>query len=383
MHSNNILFNLFRFYLAMKKITLLLLACITACTVNAQMRVKNTGVVVVGDIDLEHSQVMSQEVAARDTITPLKIYGPKYNGGRGRITFGDQGRRYVLNVAVGEFERPNDYDTDQLLLRGKNGLYVTYGVADTLCYFDVHRGTEMRFNCNLLSNGVLVSSDSRFKENINPIENALESLGNLDGVTYTLKHPMGESGQIEDYEAGCDEKELRDNEFFKKFHEQNAKEPRYGFIAQQVKEVFPDLVRTDEKGYMYVDYIGLVPVLVEAVNELKRELAESKAKAPEKSQAVAAADDIADGIITPALYQNAPNPFTGETVIRYDLPETVQQAVLYIYDMQGKQIKAIPADGRGASAITVQGGELAAGMYIYALIADGREVASKRMILTK
>ena len=47
---------------------------------------------------------------------------------------------------------------------------------------------------------------------------------------------------------------------------------RYGFSAQEVKEVFPDLVTEDDNGYLSVDYIGLIPVLVEALKEQQTEI---------------------------------------------------------------------------------------------------------------
>lgn len=56
---------------------------------------------------------------------------------------------------------------------------------------------------------------------------------------------------------------------------------------------------------------------------------------------------------------------------------------MYIYDMQGTQIRRIEIVDRGKSCVTLQGSELSAGMYIYSLIADGKEIDSKRMILTK
>lgn len=59
------------------------------------------------------------------------------------------------------------------------------------------------------------------------------------------------------------------------------------------------------------------------------------------------------------------------------------QADIYIYNMQGSQIRKIEITDRGESSIILQGSELSAGMYIYALIADGKEIDSKRMILTK
>ena len=77
------------------------------------------------------------------------------------------------------------------------------------------------------------------------------------------------------------------------------------------------------------------------------------------------------------------NGIPADTQIRYSLPESVRQADLYVYDLQGKQVKHIVVSDRGQSSVTIHGSELQAGMYIYALIADGQEVASKRMILTK
>ena len=43
----------------------------------------------------------------------------------------------------------------------------------------------------------------------------------------------------------------------------------FGFLAQEVKEVYPELVRTDSAGYMYVDYIGMIPLIVNALNEIQ------------------------------------------------------------------------------------------------------------------
>lgn len=44
-----------------------------------------------------------------------------------------------------------------------------------------------------------------------------------------------------------------------------------GLIAQEVQKIFPELVQTDEKGFFSVNYIGLIPHLIEAVKELRNE----------------------------------------------------------------------------------------------------------------
>jgi hypothetical protein len=40
-----------------------------------------------------------------------------------------------------------------------------------------------------------------------------------------------------------------------------------GFIAQEIKNVFPELISEDSKGMLMVDYGALVPVLVKVINE--------------------------------------------------------------------------------------------------------------------
>ena len=85
---------------------------------------------------------------------------------------------------------------------------------------------------------------------------------------------------------------------------------------------------------------------------------------------------------TPALFQNIPNPFNVNTEIKYFLPENTTSASINIYDLNGRPVKKIDINETGMSKITIHGAELKPAMYLYALIADGIEVDTKRMILT-
>ena len=82
------------------------------------------------------------------------------------------------------------------------------------------------------------------------------------------------------------------------------------------------------------------------------------------------------------LYQNTPNPFDKSTVIRYVLPEGIQHAGIIIYNMNGEQLMAYD-NLQGSRQLEINGHILKAGIYLYSLIADGKEVDTKRMILTK
>ena len=64
------------------------------------------------------------------------------------------------------------------------------------------------------------------------------------------------------------------NTDMKKHHGREGYE--YGLIAQEVQKEFPEMVY-EEDGYLSVDYIQMIPVLVESIKELKSELDTLKA----------------------------------------------------------------------------------------------------------
>lgn len=90
---------------------------------------------------------------------------------------------------------------------------------------------------------VFAGSDSRFKENVKLITNGLEKVKQIDGVTYNYK-----TAEFSDYNF--------------------SKDNQVGFIAQAVEKVIPEAVKTDEKGFKFVNYQMVIPVILEATKEL-------------------------------------------------------------------------------------------------------------------
>lgn len=91
---------------------------------------------------------------------------------------------------------------------------------------------------NIFATGTITPSDARYKRNITLINNPIAKLQQLNGVTYNY----------------------RNDEFPEmKFPEIT----QVGLIAQDVEKVFPQLVFTDDKGYKAVDYVKLIPLLIE------------------------------------------------------------------------------------------------------------------------
>jgi hypothetical protein len=97
-------------------------------------------------------------------------------------------------------------------------------------------------------------SDKRYKKDIQPIENALNKILSLNGVTFN-------------WNKEATDMNLDDNNHI-------------GLLAQDVEEIIPQAVTTgeDENETKSVAYTDLVPVLIEAIKELKKEIELLKTK---------------------------------------------------------------------------------------------------------
>ena len=153
----------------------------------------------------------------------------------------------------------------------------------------------------------------------------------------------------------------------------------YGLIAQEVQELYPDLVYENGDGYLSIDYIGIIPLLIASVKELRAEVDELTGKgAPQNAPRNHHSENI-----EAELFQNVPNPFNESTEIAFYLPQSVTTAMLCVYDMNGRQLSQNIITQRGNASFVVNGSQYGAGMYLYSLIADNKIVDTKRMILTK
>ena len=255
----------------------------------------------------------------------------------------------------------------------------------------------------LTAGSVVTSSDYRLKENIrslSPTDGCLSKLMDMNVVEFNnIQREYETSNLVED----MDESELMEMDSLTTiaglntedenskacWYEEDSpiiKNKHYGLIAQELKEIYPDLVVESQDGFLAINYLEIIPLLIRSVQELKCELDATKnSNSPVQRETTRTSDAEAtaiDAIVT-TLYQNTPNPFTESTLIRCDVADDVVKADLYIYNMNGEQISEYVITERGETSITIDGGSLNAGMYLYALIADGQVIDTKRMILTK
>ena len=164
-------------------------------------------------------------------------------------------------------------------------------------------------------------------------------------------------------------------------NEENHKS-RIGLSAQELENVFPEVVYTFPTGEKAIAYTELIPILVEAIKEQQSriESLETLLSNSDKKKTIEHKPAISQKIDETVLYQNTPNPFNQETSIAYRIPGNVTASIC-IYNLSGQQLKKYTlAETNGK--ITVQASEFPVGIYIYSLIINNQEFDSKRMVLT-
>ncbi len=206
-------------------------------------------------------------------------------------------------------------------------------------------------------------SDKRLKENIKNLDLVLPKLEKLQAVQYDLLARKVEKG--------------------KEHPNTNLLKNRIGLIAQDVEEVFPSIVVVDEEtGYYGVNYMELIPILIEAIKEQQLQINELKEKDGTNNGAkrlsVSQEEETNNW-----LSQNYPNPFNKETSIKYIAPKYAENVSIIVFDLNGALIKSYDNLPQLAGEIVIQANEFNPGMYLYSLIIDGQEIDNKRMILTQ
>ncbi len=232
-------------------------------------------------------------------------------------------------------------------------------------------------------------SDGRFKRDLREDVSGLEFVNKLRPVSYTV-----DKTAVQKF-LGAPNSEAKSS-----FEAKEKPIRQTGFVAQEVEALVKksgyvfsgvDLPKNDKDPYT-IRYAEFVVPLVKAVQELSAKNEEQQKQNEEQQKQI-------DQLLTQlsktekgirelqsseiSLLQNNPNPFSKDTEIKMVLPETATNAKIIVYNLEGKQLKELQVKGRGKASVNILGNELSAGMYIYALIVDGKVVDTKRMILTK
>ena len=148
------------------------------------------------------------------------------------------------------------YENSQVTIATSGGSHIQINNDENI-YFRTNGTNRFKMDTsgNFIATADIIAygsvSDVSYKENIKPITGALNLVDKLQGVTFDWKKDTDTNKMV------------------------GIKED-IGFIAQDVEKVLPTLVRENENGKLSIRDKGIVPVLVEAIKELKAEIEELK-----------------------------------------------------------------------------------------------------------
>ena len=295
------------------------------------------------------------------------------SGGSSPYAYGVMGLAGLSENSIGVYGGIQGY-TDVINMAGIYGTNSAAG-STSFSYPGSYAGY---FKGKLLATGTIYGTVTSLSNALNRSSSATTFIQEEDEepVISRLSQVRNVLFSINDLDEEAEKDSLEKDLIYSKVH--------HGLDAEQLAEIYPELVEKDKRGNYWVNYIELVPILVKGINELSKELAELKGTSSKKvkSQTTAIEDTVED-IDQVRMDQNKPNPFSESTVIKLNIPKDTKTATIFIYDLSGKQVKSIPVSERGKTDITVYARDLSAGMYIYSLVVDGQVKVTRRMMVTK
>lgn len=236
-----------------------------------------------------------------------------------------------------------------------NYVLVVDGVGNVKRKYMNNSGGGGLCDCPFLKS--IPNSSLKFKRNVKVIDNSLSKILQLTGREY--------SWRTDEYES-------------KNF---NTKK-ELGFIAEEVEKIIPELVSVDNDGDKNLDYLGMIPLLLEAVKEQQNQitLLQNKISDLELNNEENNFSNI--NSTRTSFSSNYPNPFGNETKVDFYIENNIKNARLVIYNMNGTTVKSINLKQRGIKTnISINKQGLKSGIYFYTLIADDVVIGTKKMLV--
>lgn len=139
--------------------------------------------------------------------------------------------------SLGTFEK---YHAESVIMETTPNLIYNQHICDN------EISTEVVLEGDFVAHSFRARSDKRLKENIQNIDNSLNIIQQLSAKKYNFKNTKNKES--------------------------------YGFIAQDMEEVLPDLVQKDDAGMRTISYGEIIPILSEAVKTLDEKVRDLEMK---------------------------------------------------------------------------------------------------------
>lgn len=233
------------------------------------------------------------------------------------------------------------------------------GTGNQVVFYNTKTST---FNSIQVAN-VYNYSDARAKENVQSLTTGLNTILQLRPVTYNWKISSSKDVATTSTTTSVANGPAEDDQ------------QQYGFLAQEVESVLPDAVKTDEEGHKMINYIAIIPMLVQAVQELQ---ATVETQANMLSMIKNQGDiDAVSRLSKNRIVSCTPNPTSGNVEIKTEIDGEAKMPTLLISTLTGTREATLSVN---SASVTYNASNLKAGIYIVSLYVDSKLVDSTRLI---
>ena len=268
-----------------------------------------------------------------------------YTSGFLNFNLGDPGKFAFYNIATANAAMVINSNTDNV---GINTIFPS---------------EKLSVNGNIICTGAYLPSDSRFKKDIKMIENGIDLIKKINIYTYNYKQDIYKT-ERKDSLGNRERYEFPTNK-------------QYGVIAQELKEILPEAVKIDAAGYHNVNYITLIPVLIQSIKDQQRDLDNLKNQLA-ISNAQSKLNQNTTNLVAGSITNISPNPTTNNINVTYEIKQNIISCNIIIFDLNGNTLSnnnCNVAIGLNTQSINVS--NLANGNYYVGLVINGQIIDSK------
>lgn len=231
----------------------------------------------------------------------------------------------------------------------------------------------------------LVFSDKKLKKDIKKFEDGLETVLQINPVTFKYNGKAGTEDSDKEY-VGVIAQEIEKIASYTvnnvKYEQKEEIEDDEGNLKSEIKES-GNYLQFDGNSikYMLVNAIKEQQVLIDdlrtELNELKDGFSVNQDNTVKEITLEYSKEDIA------VLFQNKPNPTSGMTTFGYYLPNSAQQARILFYSVDGSLIHQENLEAKGYNEIRLNTDLLSNGMFYYSLEVDNQKIDQKSFVVSK
>lgn len=242
------------------------------------------------------------------------------------------------------------------------------GTGDQVVFYNTQTGV---FNSIQVAN-VYNYSDARAKDNVQTLTTGLDLILSLRPVSYKWKKVDQESVSL----PSAIYSEVNDSSMVA-YGPMKDDRIQYGFLAQEVENILPDAVLTDEGGNKMINYTTIIPLLVQAVQELQSSV-KTQAQIIEQLSNVNLLGKECS-VSKNKIISCLSNPTNDYVTISTQLNDNVSVATLLITSVEGNKEKVMQVS-LSRPSVSEDISSLKTGVYFVSLFVDGTLADSRRLV---